>query len=179
MSDVEAYEHGRIRVYRIVLPPGDAAALAEGDASGMAQALGVDRLDPSGVEVVDAGALSSVGIDGYLVDGLGASEAAIDADRERLRALSGPIAIVRSRAFGGQATQLRPTEALTPVGMYPEEAAEPVRPRFPTDGEIGAPAAHGAAGPADDPTPTGGLPGWVPIVGLAVAVVVVLLLLVL
>ena len=179
MSDVEAHEQGRIRVYRVMLPWDEAAGLAEGDASGMARALGVARLDPSGVEVVDAGALSGVGLDGYLVEGLGADEAGIAADRERLRGLTGPVAIVRSRAFGGREARLQPTDALDPVGMYPEETAEPVRPRFPTDGEIGAPAAHGAAGPADDPAPTGGLPGWVPIVGLAVAVVVVLLLLVL
>ena len=177
MTDVSAHETGMIRVYEVTLPPGEAAARAEGDASGMARALGVERLDPSGVEVVDAGALAGVGLDGYLVEGLGADEAALAADRARLRSVGGPVALIRSRAFGGRAETLSPTGALVPVGVYPELAADPVTPRFPVDGEIGAPAAHGQAGPADDPVPTRGLPGWVPAVALAVVVIVVLLLL--
>ena len=178
MSDVSAHETGMIRVYEIGLPPDEAARLAEGDADGMAEVLGVDRLDPAGVEVIDATALAGVGVDGYLVEGLGADEAALAADGARLRALSGPVAIVRSQAFGGRAVTLSPSSVLRPVGIYPELAATPVTPRFPTDGEAGAPLAHGQAGPADDPTPVGGLPKWVPIVALvAVALIVLVVLL--
>jgi hypothetical protein len=82
--------------------------------------LGDPDLDPAFVEIFDLADLSSVGLSGYLTDGLGVPETAIP-DPARLDALQGPVLILLSKALHGRAVTLTPDPRLTLVGTYAED----------------------------------------------------------
>lgn len=115
-----------LRVFTLALPGAEIAAL-RGDADLLAALLGVDMLDPAGVEVFDLADLEGVGLAAYLTQGNGVAEAQIAADRARLSALRGPVLILHASAFDGRATTLHPDPRLRFVGRYGEELPPPVQ----------------------------------------------------
>jgi hypothetical protein len=171
---VPANEHHVVRVFALDVPRDEAMALRDGAGRDRAigALLGLDRIDPAHVEIVDPADLEGIGLAGLLTEGHGADEAAVEADRQRLDGLTGYAMILGSAAFGGRAAVLRPAAEVTPVGAYREDVA-PVR--FEPLPDAGA---EGSLAPALGPATTGaaGFP-W-RYVGAALIALVLLLVLV-
>ncbi len=149
---VKAIERGTVRVFALDMtarevdrlrnpgpPPGFAFSddpakdfpdyvASDDERDPIATLLGTDLADSDFVEVFHTDDISAIGLATYLVEGNGAAEAQIEADRARLDALHGHVVIVLSAAFGGQATTLRPDPRLTLVGCYTEPPPAPVLP---------------------------------------------------
>ena len=144
---VSATERGVIRVFMVNLPvdqlDGFYQASDDNSTSPLARALGVTTLDPEGVEVFPLSNLDGVGLEGYLTDGMGVATADVKPYASRLNGMTGNVAIVLSRAFGGQAVSLTPTAPLKWIGTYTEEGAsiqfEPL-PSGGADGSVAEPA---------------------------------------
>lgn len=119
MLTIPAGERQVLRVFALDLPREQALELI-GQPDVLAGLLGV-AVDPAGIEVFDVADLAGVGLVTYLIEGDGAAEAQIAADRARLAALSGFVMIVRSQAFAGHAAELRLDACLTPIGRYGED----------------------------------------------------------
>jgi hypothetical protein len=83
--------------------------------------LGDPDLDPAYVELFDVADLSDIGLAGYLTEGLGVPDAALEADRARLQGLKGPVLVLLSRALHGRAVTLTPDPRLTLIGTYTED----------------------------------------------------------
>lgn len=109
-----------LRVFTLNLPAAEAVQLP-GKADLLAALLGVEVLDAAGVEVFDLADLAGLGLAAYLVEGNGATETQIAADRERLDALTGAVVILHSAAFAGRATRLQPDPRLRLIGTYGED----------------------------------------------------------
>ena len=109
-----------LRVFTLNLPAAEVAQLP-GKADLLAALLGVEALDAAGVEVFDLADLAGLGLAAYLVEGNGAAEAQIAADRDRLEALTGAVMILHSAAFDGRATRLHPDPRLRLIGTYGED----------------------------------------------------------
>ena len=114
-----------LRVFTLNLPAAEVAQLPR-KADLLAALLGVEALDAAGVEVFDLADLAGLGLAAYLVEGNGAAEAQIAADRDQLDALTGAVLILHSAAFGGRATRLHPDPRLHLIGTYGEDLP-PVR----------------------------------------------------
>ena len=114
-----------LRVFTLNLPAAEVAQLPD-KADLLAALLGVEVLDAAGVEVFDLADLAGLGLAAYLVEGNGAAEAQIAADRDRLDALTGAVLILHSAAFEGRATRLHPDPRLRLIGTYSEDPP-PVR----------------------------------------------------
>jgi hypothetical protein len=131
---VAASERGTIRVFSADLTPAELARLRTpsptdprpADLSVLAALLGVDTLAPGQVELFHSDDVAPIGLAAYLTEGSAVAEAAIAADRARLDALQGPLLIVHSAAFGGQAVTLHPDARLRLQGVYTAETP-PVR----------------------------------------------------
>lgn len=109
-----------LRVFKLNLPAAEVAQLP-GKADLLAALLGVEALDAAGVEVFDLADLAGLGLAAYLVEGNGAAEGQIAADRDRLDALTGAVLILHSAAFEGRATRLHPDPRLRLIGTYGED----------------------------------------------------------
>lgn len=112
---VSAREFGLVRIFAVDLPRD---ALEGFD---VARTLGVDALDPAHLELFDLSDIAEIGLSGYMTEGLGIAPAELDS--ARLDALTGPVLILRSAAFRGQAVTLRPRAPLRWIGTYAEERA--------------------------------------------------------
>ena len=110
---IRANEHGLIRVFVVDLPK------REIDGFDVAHALGPGALDPAQVELFDLSDIGEIGLSGYMNEGLGIAPDELDAPR--LDALSGPVLILRSAAFRGQAVTLTPKAPLRWIGTYAEQ----------------------------------------------------------
>ncbi len=127
---VAAAERGCIRVFTLELPPSDVTSLQDpkGDApstgAAVAHLLGLDWLDEDFIEIFDIDDLETLGLAGYLVQGNGVSKDDIAPDVSRLSALTGPVLIVYSGAFGDEPAVLKPARALEYVGLYQEERSK-------------------------------------------------------
>ena len=114
MTDrVRAGERGVIRLYRVDLPQAEAAKLTLQD---LADALGVDRLDPDQVVRIAPGDLAGIGLRGYLEAGYDIPAAGID---PALAGQDGPLLLVRSPAFDGP-VELSPRPPLSPLARLEE-----------------------------------------------------------
>ncbi len=122
-STVPKGERGVLRVFAIDLPAPDVAAFAaESTATWpLRDALGVAALDRDFVEVFDLDTIRSYGFARYLSDANGMAIAEVGADTAMLVALTGHVAIVDSKAFGGQAATLSPSPPLHHIGTYRAE----------------------------------------------------------
>lgn len=109
-----------LRVFTLNLPVADLPRL-RGNAEFLAALLGVEMVDPAGVEVFDLADLEGIGLAAYLVEGNGAAEGQIARDRARLDALKGPVLILHSVAFAGRATRMNPDPHLHLIGTYGED----------------------------------------------------------
>jgi len=127
-------ERNAVRVFAARLTPAELVRLrtpmstdpAPHDTAVLAALLGVDHLAPGQVELFHSDDVAPIGLAAYLTEGTAVAEAQIAADRTRLDALEGPILIVLSAAFGGDAVTLHPDPRLTLIGMYTAEI-QPVR----------------------------------------------------
>jgi hypothetical protein len=118
-------ERGVIRLFAIDLPPEDITAFAEpSDDWPLKAALGARVLDPDYVEAFEVKDVAEIGLTNYLIQGGGINEAAIAQDRLRLDALRGPLVVITSGAFGGQAQVIDPHAPLRWVGTWDEEIPE-------------------------------------------------------
>jgi hypothetical protein len=148
--EVKANEHGIVRLFTVDLPEAELEHFAEvkGDGpSPLQEALGGDHLNMEFVELFPVSTLEGVGLAGYMVDGLGVAEAEVEEDRARLEALKGPVLIVLSSAFGGDAETLTPKSPLRWIGTYTEERAPVSFKPLPSESAKGA--TGGKAPPSD------------------------------
>ncbi|SDN56007.1 hypothetical protein SAMN05216196_101902 [Lutimaribacter pacificus] len=145
---VSATEAGLVRVFAIDLPPDGIAGFTDPDSPGIAtirDALGAQALSPDHVDLVRLADLGELGLDGYLTEGLGVAADEIAPDRARLRALTGYVLVLPSRAFAGTAQVLTPRAPLRWIGTYAEPQAQaqsdftPLR----SEGAKGAPLKRG------------------------------------
>ncbi|MFN4160183.1 MAG: hypothetical protein ACK4GO_17580 [Gemmobacter sp.] len=122
--DIPAHEAPTLRLFTLALPREDIRRMAaHHDRAGwLASMLGVPTLDPAQVETFDLADLGALGIAGYLAEAHGIPEALLAPDLARLGALTGPVLILRSAAFGGRAARLDPRAVLSLVATYPEDA---------------------------------------------------------
>lgn len=121
--EISATEAGLVRVFAIDLPPDRITELTDPDApeaDAIAAALGAEALSPDHIDLLRLDDLGEMGLDGYLVDGLGVAEDDIAPDRARLRALKGHALVLPSAAFMGRAQTLTPRAPLRWVGTYAE-----------------------------------------------------------
>ncbi len=131
MSDrmqIKATEAGLVRVFAIDLPPETIREFTDPkqpDIAAIRDALGAEALSPDHVDLLRVEDLGELGLDGYLVDGLGVAEDDLTPDdRARLRALKGYVLVLPSRAFGGTAQTLAPRTPLRWIGTFAEPAAQ-------------------------------------------------------
>jgi hypothetical protein len=120
---VSATETGLVRVFAIDLPPESIAEFTDPDAPDTAairDALGADALSPDHIDLLRVADLQELGLDGYLVEGLGVAEDEVAPDRARLRGLRGYVLVLPSRAFAGMAQELTPRAPLRWIGTYAE-----------------------------------------------------------
>jgi len=123
---VAPHERHVVRVFALDIPEDEAARLRNGAGRdrAMGALVGLGRLDPGHVEIIDTADLAGVGLAQFLIDGHGAAEAQIAADRGRLDTLSGPVMVVTSGAFDPAGAALHPTAAARLIGTYREDVPE-------------------------------------------------------
>jgi hypothetical protein len=117
---IPALDHDGVRVFAARLSVDD---LQHDKARLAFDLLGDTDLDPAFIEIFDLADLTGVGLSGYLAEGLGVPEAALEPDRARLDAIKGPVLILLSKALHGRAGFLTLDPRLTLVATYAEERA--------------------------------------------------------
>lgn len=163
---VPTRERGIVRLFDVTLPP-DAAEAFAADPEALARALGVARVDPGHVDVFRVERLADLGLAAYLSEGHGVPPEALVPDADRLAALDGHVAVVRSRAFPEEGAELAPRPPLALVGAWPEDRAPVSFAPLPDSGAAGM-----LAGPPGGPVPPSGRRT----LGLVVALLALLLL---
>lgn len=108
-------------VFAINLPESEAEAFARGP---LADALGVNAVDPAHTELLDADAFTEYGLSRYLAEGQGIAEESLAADAATLDALRGPLLLVFRAALGQGSLSPRPPLQL--IGRY-DEVPSPAR----------------------------------------------------
>jgi len=115
---IPAHDRLGVRVFTAALTPED----MQRDKAGLVvKLLGDPDLDPAHVELFDVADLSDIGLAGYLTEGLGVPDAALEADRTVLQELKGPVLVLLSKALHGRAVTLTPDPRLTLIGTYAED----------------------------------------------------------
>lgn len=125
MTDIHvpALEQGTTRVFALSLSDAAAQELRE-DPATQAQFLGLERVNPAGVEVIRLSDLGDLGLVGYLREGVDARPEDLQRDRRRLSALEGWVLLVHSSAFGQEEAHLTPVPEATLVGTYAQQQTE-------------------------------------------------------
>ena len=121
---IPAGEQGVVRLFRVVVERNAIAPWQTADENNrwlVPNALGVNTLDPKGVEIFDTRDLEGFGLSGYLIEGLGIATADIADMAAQLDAITGFVLVVRSTAFSGAATELRPQDPLRHIGTFFED----------------------------------------------------------
>ena len=114
--EITSNERGVVRLFAVDLEERDIEGFAGqvfGAGNGthewpLRDALGATYLDHEYVEVVRMKDVASIGLSGYLTEGIGLPAEVLVDDKERLDALTGHVLIVLSRAFDGVAQTLTP-----------------------------------------------------------------------
>ncbi|MEM8536830.1 MAG: hypothetical protein AAGF56_03105 [Pseudomonadota bacterium] len=123
--DIKAGERGVIRLFTVHLAKADAETFAERDLMTgdwpLSRALGVEDINTDFVDLFAVEDLGELGLTGYMIDGLGIDEAAIDEDRARLETVQGFVLVVLSSAFKGLSVSLLPRAPLRWIGTYFED----------------------------------------------------------
>ncbi len=153
MSDpyqIEATEHGLVRVFATDLDPEGSSAIT---AQNVERLLGQDvLLDPSKVEVFPSKIIASMGLAAYLAEGYGIEDSDLKGKRAALDALTDLIVLIPSSAFGGSAQVLDPNPALKFIGVFREPRNQP---RAPTPANA---SAEGQITPSETSANTAHLP---------------------
>lgn len=111
--DITATEHGVVRLFAI-----ETAQVF--DHRDLARALGVDSIDENHADIITISDLDELGLEGYLALGMGVAPEEIEAMRPQISALKNDVALVRSAAFKGEATQLRTQNPLRWIASFGE-----------------------------------------------------------
>ncbi|MCF2871191.1 hypothetical protein L0664_08940 [Octadecabacter sp. G9-8] len=149
-NTVTAQEHGLIRVYSLDVPSTDIeiftvdGRIGADDPWPLLDALGATHLDGDHIEAFDIADLAGIGLAEYLSTGHGVSEADLAPYLELLGAVSGPVVLVFSRAFGGIAQTLTPERPLGNVATFRQDNAPVTFEPLPDES---------ARGPVDDTPP--------------------------
>lgn len=147
---IKSTEHGVLRVF--LMSEQLATELrSAGTLDSLKQALGTDRLATEDVQVVQLNTIKEMGLTEFLIEAYDIDPAEIDPAKNRLDALEGDAALIRSAAFGGQETVLKPSEDVTLIGTYHEQNAPP--PSFSELNELRSDSAKGVVGSAGTPEP--------------------------
>lgn len=115
---IPAHDRLGVRVFTAALTP---EAMQRDKASLVLKLLGDPDLDPAYVELFDVADLSDIGLAGYLSEGLGVPDTALEADRTLLQGLKGPVLVLLSKALHGRAVTLNPDPRLNLIGTYAED----------------------------------------------------------
>ncbi len=115
---IPAHDRLGVRVFTAALAPEE---MQRDKATFVQTLLGDPDIDPAYVELFDVADLSDIGLAGFLSEGLGVPDAALDADRARLQGLKGPVLVLLSKALHGRAVTLTPDPRLTMIGTYTED----------------------------------------------------------
>lgn len=118
---ITATEHSVVRLFAIDLPAQDAVAF---DIDALGAALGGVALDAEQVDLIPIDDLDELGLDGYLIHGIGINKSEVVQLRPQIRALNGYAAVIRSAAFGGMATTLKPQKPIRWVATFGETALD-------------------------------------------------------
>lgn len=124
--EVPAHEAGVIRLFALDLDPAEAARwrdAPEGD-DPLASTLGADPFDRTYAEVIRLSDLGAMPLSTYLAEGYGIPEDQLAHLRGRLDAMTGHVAVIMSRAFGGAAQTLAVRAPLRFVARLTEAAAD-------------------------------------------------------
>ena len=136
---VPAGDLRRIWLFTVDLPEDEIKSFTDeqfnddGDSTGLAlrDALGVVRLDPDYVEVFKVETMSDYGLDRYLSEAHGMAEDQVAPDAEKLKALTGYVVLIVSKAFEERAAHFNLSDKLELVGNYSAETQviplEPLR----------------------------------------------------
>lgn len=125
MSDplqIDAHEHGVLRVFALA---DDAPHHGDLDAETAGAMLGARHLDAGKIEVLKPEALGDMSLADYMIEGYGVDPSELDSDREMLDAITTPVVLVRSSAFGGQEQAIAPGGGLSLIGRYRESPQAP------------------------------------------------------
>jgi hypothetical protein len=115
---VPAHDRLGVRVFTAALPPEE---MQRDKASLVLKLLGDPDLDPAYVELFDVADLSDIGLAGFLSEGLGVPDVALEADRALLQGLKGPVLVLLSKALHGRAVTLTLDPRLSLIGTYAED----------------------------------------------------------
>ena len=146
MTTIPANEHGKVHVFQ--LSDALAGEIAQLDSlASLAATLNALIVQPDDVQIVSETTLHDLGLAQFLMLGHGISEADIGPDMDRLNALTGSFAIIRSGAFGGAEVTIPQNAEATWVATFTEggAAAAPLTP-------LTSDATKGHLPPADPPT---------------------------
>lgn len=114
---IPAHEAHVVRVFAVIE---DAAApLADEDVLAALGAAG--EVQTAEIELFDLRDLQDLTLADYLAEGHGIAAKELEPMRGQLNALTGRVLILPSRAFAGQATEMRVAAALRLVGRFTEE----------------------------------------------------------
>ncbi|QFT57574.1 hypothetical protein FIU94_01950 [Sulfitobacter sp. THAF37] len=163
---VPAHENGVVRVFSLSMSSDQAQSLRN-SRKGQRDALGLEKLDPRGIEVLRIDDLADIGLYGYLRDGVDVEEAELSRDRARLKALDGWVLLIYSSGFEGQKVEFMPTPELTLIGTYHQTRPEAAR----ADLDAASAQPYSGTPTIEPPQPVRGRPGGAMVVlGLVVLV---------
>jgi hypothetical protein len=127
---ITATEHGVVRLFAIDLPSTEAQSF---DVDALSAALGDVALDGEQVDLIPIDDLDELGLDGYLIHGIGVPKSEVIQLRPQIRALKGHAALIRSAAFGGMAATLKPQKPLRWVATFGEVALDLTQKPLPSE----------------------------------------------
>ncbi len=116
---IPAGEHGKIRLFQLEMRPEQLAFLRD-EPGALAQILGIDALEMAQVDLFDVADLEELGLRGYLSEGCGIAVENLADDHVKLDGMTGPVMVVRSRAFSGLQTRLTPNRQIKLMATYSE-----------------------------------------------------------
>jgi hypothetical protein len=124
MADIQVpkYERGVTRVLSLSMDAASARIL-RGDPEQVRALLGGVTLNPAGVEVFPLADLESLGLVGYLREGVDAQAADLARDGAKLAALDGWVMLLHSSAFEGREATLNLATEVTLIGTYAQQNA--------------------------------------------------------
>lgn len=121
--EIAAGEQGIIRLFQLDMRP-EQLAFVRDEEGALAQLLGVKTLDMAQADLFDVTDLEELGLMGYLTEGCGIPTSELSDDAAMLKALSGPILVLRSRAFRGESLRLTPSAQIKLLSHYQEPSAQ-------------------------------------------------------
>ena len=162
---ISATEHGVVRLFAIDLPVQEAR---EFDVDALAAVLGGIALDAEHVDLINLDDLDEMGLDGYLIHGIGVTKSEVVQLRPQNKALKGHVALIRSAAFGGMAATLTPRKPIRWIATFGE---------VPLDLTAKPLTSVSAKGTISGPTPPqvpsmGGIAKWMYFAFILIAIVI-------